>query len=378
MRYGSAAMDQAPPLLLDKLSDDVLLEILSHVRNITQRVDDKSRGPPLLPGVAPTFSAIQSVSLTSRRLRRLALPIVFRKVSVSGDCARLSECFRIMKRRPAVLANIRSLSLGTLYSESKPPESWANTIVEVLPQMPKLYRLDVELSEDHRDAVAAALASNHIRLPSVRILLLESYCEFLVQHCPLAECIISGPRMQTRTKTKRKIPPVEHDPRMTERLAVQAAASAQNVKHLALHANWSIELVQYVYDRLPNLRTLAMDGTLLYGYSPPDFMHILGKYQTLQVLGLPETTWLNVGYCPPAWANAVRLPDGVQAQGTPEHKLVEINTSVAMSAFKSSKSLGTVWIGGHLKADVERDRQGYAVSLQWTFGNRVASAPWGM
>ncbi|THU91269.1 hypothetical protein K435DRAFT_863525 [Dendrothele bispora CBS 962.96] len=130
---------------------------------------------------------VDSVSLVNRRLRRLSLPILFRKVSIRyvDDAERIQCLMEVLKYNMHLMPLIRELSVQVLfeYIDGKKPVILLLAAVDVLSRCTGLERLDLPRTElgrgDQRPIIEALNnhPSDNIRLQfmSVKFVVPESF-----------------------------------------------------------------------------------------------------------------------------------------------------------------------------------------------------------
>lgn len=417
----SSVMDKDAPISFDSLSNDVLLEICSHVRDIRANVFD-NKGADLLSalGLKKTvqLSALRSFSMVNQRLRSLNAPELFRRIKINGDWSEASRALKVVENCPALLANVRRFELAVYVGDvgPKPPIGLEQRLSAVLPKMQRMETLVLSLPEFHVDSFAESFSVNKVALPTVTTVIVGPFNEFVVDHCSNVEAVSSdgshflhsrrskqtvetdpsfdfdfteedddkdhvsladivgairhrvlGQKSKKAIKATKK-PTSQRNPKPETDHAlrlIQAAARAPHVTYFEMNQWWEARQVRQVYEHLPALRSLAMPGGR-YRDTPDAYLPTIARFEALEELVLADASSLNVGFHPPGCGNVYMGPGGAEYRQQVIAEGRRAADAVARQAFKTCNGLKRVWIGSHQRAQAERDQLGAFVDLKWT------------
>lgn len=352
---------------LDRLSDDALLEVCSYVRNLKEQVHGSRIWQTSGWGESRYLSALQSWSLTNRRLRDLTWPMLFSKINIRGSLSRSSRALKVFDDCPRILDTAKKFTfeISTIDDTGpRAPENVADMLATALIRMPKLKLLIIRLPKDYADVFAASFINNNVSLDTVQIVAAGSFCGFVIVHCPNAgtfsafwghhPCILGNEASESA-----------EDRKMHASLLIRAAGRATNVTHFEMLQQWSADLVKQVYNHLPHLHTLAMLGCH-YEDAPDSYLHIIGRFTSLRTLILAHAAFLRVGFDPPG-QEAYLSPDSEKKL---DEEYLKTQRLVAQMVFESSKTLETVWVGDDSEANVRRDADRQVTDIKWTHHSR--------
>lgn len=371
----SADMD-GQQVSLDRLSDDALLEVCSHVSNFKEKVKD-TYGSKFWQTLGweggKEISALQSLSMTNTHLHNLTKPTLFSKVKIEGDWSKGFRALKVLDNCPAILDNVKSFSFQIFTGFEvgpKPPENMANMLATILMRMPKLKRLIISLPEYHTEAFAAPFMDRNVSLDTVKVVGVGAFCDFVIGHCPDVQTVstIDWTFLHSKRRYDDDLES-DDDRRPHASLLIKAAGEAKNVSHFELIQSWSGKQVQQVLHHLPELQTLGMPGGN-YEDTPDSYLHIIGQFTSLRTLILADAASLNVGFDPPWCGNAYMGPGGAELAKRVEEEGLEAEKLVAKQVFEASKYLQTVWIGDHSEANARRDGNGEVIEIDWVYHSR--------
>lgn len=361
---------------LDNLNNDVLLEICSMVKDVPGKVDDPyPRGIMQIvqAGAAARekLSALTSLSMVNSRFRSLTAPTLFRGIKVDGDWKKASRGLELVERCPAMLDNIRSFRLS-VFTEfdvgPAPPRDFAPRLVRVLSQMPKLDTLFLALPEHHTDAFVDEFQARNLTLDGVKEIVVGSYCDFAINHCPNVERVASNGWVFLHSKRG------GYDKLHATKL-IESAAKAPNLTYFEMNQWWRVSQLEEVLSEMPHIKRLAMPGGR-YENPVTELYPIFAKFKHLEEVVLADASSLDVGFEPPWCGNAYMGPGGAELAARVAAEGEEARDNVAKAMFAACKPLKRLWVGDWSQGEAQRDEMGQVLEIRWNSTKRDAPSGW--
>ncbi|KAK0494144.1 hypothetical protein EDD18DRAFT_1356092 [Armillaria luteobubalina] len=127
---------------------------------------------------------------------------------------------------------------------------------------------------------------------------------------------------------------------------------------------WSVDLLTAVYDAMPSVETLTLDGgPVTDGLEA--LIPILSQFRVLKTLELVDVSSLNVGFNPPWCGNAYMGPGGAELLRRVQEQGEAANRRVTDMVFGACANLDVMILGHRSKAVVTRGRGGQIEDIRW-------------
>ena len=342
------------------ISDDVLLEICDAV---------KADGTPDRKG-RPTvdMDSIKALSQCNRKLRATLVPTIFRSIKIDrvGTETNAVSTFNAMEQSENVAEYTENfvLDIGTLrqYEEQDskhyrtPEDSFLQTLMtqlaRILGGMKRLQKASLMMTDPYTTHLQAAFEKTNTQLPTLRILKLAPYTDFLLAHCPN---LIAASHIDWRWIHGTREGDTRHQHSLN---LISAASHAPKLQHLALMFWWRLDMLEAVYSALPNIPSLAMIGGQ-YHDKLPNLLPLLAKFQHLKVLTTANVAEIGIrGYNPPRCGNAYMGPGGKKLREQVQGQMERAQVKAAVMVFEACKGLEVLWLGDATRCTVVRGKEG--------------------
>jgi hypothetical protein len=135
----------------------------------------------------------------------------------------------------------RSLKIRVFVDSGKeqfPPKNFDYRLLRTLQNMKMLENLELDIPEYHTDAFADVFDEANLSLPSVKKLVLGSYNDFMVKHCPNVETISSNGWVFLHSKRGVAFPADSNHPEHASML-VGKAAEASKLTYFEMSQLWT-------------------------------------------------------------------------------------------------------------------------------------------
>ncbi|KAK0238620.1 hypothetical protein EDD85DRAFT_827491 [Armillaria nabsnona] len=311
---------------------------------------------------------LKQMSLVDKRLRETSLPLLFRHVRfhftyIKDVWKLVTDAIESMLASTAfdvVLRYTRFLDirLSDNKSEDPMPSVLPIRLVEFLSApFHQLHTLAFTIDEKQVQTFDDKFTMAHIELPTVTNLRVGAYCDFMVRLCPNVEHVATFGWVWLHSR--RGSMTREHSFRL-----IAAAGDAKTLRHFEMNEWWSVSLLHAVYDAMPSIQNLALDGGPLRG-SLQDLVPILGQFKRLKKLGLVDASYLHVGFNPPMCGNAYMGPNGGEIRKQVQAQAEATRSRVADTVFGACINLEVLVLGNRSKAGATRCPGGKIREIQW-------------
>ncbi|KAK0434614.1 hypothetical protein EV421DRAFT_1839439 [Armillaria borealis] len=339
---------------------------MSSTQTITlQGVDDDVLG--VICSILGQYE-LKQMSVVDKRLREITLPLLLRRVRIHfiyiEDVWQLAtEAIESMLASTAfdvVVRHTRFLDIRLSdQSEDPMPSVLPTRLVDFLSApFRQLHTLLFTIDEKQVQAFDDKFTVAHIELPTVTILIVGAYCDFMVRLCPNVEHVATfgwvwlSSRRGSMTR--------EHSFRL-----ITAAGDAKMLRHFEMNEWWSASLLHAVYDAMPSIQKLTLkDGGPLRD-SLQVLVPILSQFKKLKKLGLVDPTSLHVGFNPPTCGNVYMGPNGGEIRKKVQAQVEAARNHIADTVFGACISLEVLILGNRSKAIATRCPWGKIREIQW-------------
>ena len=399
-RYMRSTYSKSQPSL-DDLPDDIILEICALLKNSTsvkERRDARYNNRPrsfkqelnridcwdfswkfLLMKRPRRYTPLKALSGTSRRMRQLAAPDLFRAVLIEHDWNwnQALSGLDCMNNSAAAHDYAESFSIQLWLEDSwydwwkddsmhrgpRPPRRLAPRLADVLRKLERIHDLTLNIPEYHTEVFRKAFQKTNVTLPCVKTLVLGPHMDWVIAMCPNVERISSGGNWLHSN--------VDGDYKHRHSFElVRSAGTASNLKHLEVFEWWSEEHLDWVLQYTPWIESLAMPGGN-YSSSIRKLLPTLSRLTNLKSLVLADASSLHVGFDPPGCGNCYMGPGGEQYRLQVAAEGRRATERVARTVFARLRTLKELWVGDYSKAVVVRTASGAVEEVVWTYGHRL-------
>ncbi|KAK0457781.1 uncharacterized protein EV420DRAFT_1547359 [Desarmillaria tabescens] len=251
---------------------------------------------------------LKQLSAVDKRLREVSLPLLLRRVCMrimhkEGMWQLATDAIESMLTSTAfdvVAGHTRfiDIRLSDDKDEDPLPSVLSGRLAEFLSApFRQLHTLVFTIDEKQAQTFEDKFIMPHIEIPTVTTLMVGAYCDFMVRLCPNVEHLATYGWIWLHSR----------------RGLIAVASEAKMLKHFEMNEWWSANLLQAVYDAMPSIQNLTLDGGPLRG-TLQDLVPILSQFKTLKKLGLVDASCLHVGFNPPRCGNAYMGPNGAEVR----------------------------------------------------------------
>ncbi|KAK0222969.1 hypothetical protein EDD85DRAFT_860483 [Armillaria nabsnona] len=320
---------------------------------------------------------LKQISLVDKRLRGISLPLLFQRVCMqfvyTENVWKLAtDAIEGMLASPAfdiVVGNTRFLDIRISddKSEDSMPSVLPGRLAELLSApFCQLRTLVFTVNETQAQVFGDKFRMAGIELRTVTTLMVGAYCDFMVPLCPNVEHVATYGWVWLHSK--RGAASREHSFRL-----IAAVGGARMLQHFEMNEWWSADLLKAVYDAMPFIEMLTLDGGPVRD-SLKALIPILSQFKKLKTLGLVDASSLDVGFNPPWCGNAYMGPDGAELLRRVQEEMEEANKRVADMVFGTCVNLDVMVLGNSAKAVVTRDHGGQIQDIRWCEAQRQTIA----
>ncbi|KAK0457785.1 uncharacterized protein EV420DRAFT_477857 [Desarmillaria tabescens] len=311
---------------------------------------------------------LEQIVLVDKRLREISLPLLFRRVRFSFE-----YCEDVWKSATedvedmlastvfnTVVGHTRSLDIRILNNKNEytMPPILPSRLAEFLSApFRQLRTLVLSIDETEAQFFDDEFGKAGIDLPTVTSLMVGAYCDFMVPLCPNVEHVATFGRVwlcSNRGRTSR-----EHSFKL-----IAAVSGAKKLQHFEMYEKWSVGLLQAVYDAMPSIGTLTLDGARVID-SLLALIPILSQFKRLKTLGLVSASLLDVGFDFPRIANARTRPGGREMLKRRREQVDAANKWIANTVFLACANLDVLVLDNIDKATVTRGQGRRIQDIQW-------------
>lgn len=236
--------------------------------------------------------SLKCLSSTNRNMRERLEPLVFRSIKIDQTSQHVvAASLTDVKSCPAACEHARSFHLkihkaniGSLEAVDGLSALVATTLIK----LPRLRVLSIEVPYNDAECYRDAIKVIELSLPSVQELHLGYKMEWMIKNCPEVSSIgttkdwrLDYLSVAVQSGTRSGLP----DPRDLFDF-IDAASEAKNLHTFELKAFWKLDIVQRVFDKMPNLRRLFLGGVL--ATLDPNVPEQLARLTKLTTVGLPS------------------------------------------------------------------------------------------
>ncbi|KAK0497278.1 hypothetical protein EDD18DRAFT_1161454 [Armillaria luteobubalina] len=311
---------------------------------------------------------LKQMSLVDKRLREISLPLLFRRVhfhfTYIEDVWKLAtEAIESMLASTAFDVILRytrflDIRLSDNKSEDPMPSVLPTRLNEFLSSpFRQLHTLAFIIDEKQAQNFDDKFTMAHIELPTVTNLMVGAYCDFMVRLCPNVERVATFGWVWLHSR--RGSMTREHSFRL-----IAAAGEAKMLKHFEMNEWWSASLLHAVYDAMPSIQNLTLDGGPLRA-DLQELVPILSQFKRLKKLGLVAASRLRVGFYPPRCGNIYMGPNGGLIRKKVQAEAEAAQNRVADMVFGSCINLEVLILANCSKAIVTRGPGGKIQEIQW-------------
>ncbi|OCL02599.1 hypothetical protein AOQ84DRAFT_392860 [Glonium stellatum] len=357
-------------LTLNDLNDDVLYEICWSVGALTTDVGNTQGQVPL-----------KNLSLVNKHFREITVSILFRNVCVVGPASESRMMIEgdWMTARAAIAAlqnslvkYIRNFKFD-IYTSERPTEPPAEEdfkqLVKFLDRMPQLRKLLLYVPLPHLKALESAFEATEIMLPSVKILVFNPLCVFLMNKCPNLE--VASVHMPDDWVYQRPFPDSVDTVQEFKVTLINALRSTKNLRRFEAKGPWHMNDLHALTTVAPKLQWLEMrGGWYVHEVDLLTSLAALSQFKNLERLDLADAYQLGLGFNPPRCGNAYMGPGGAGVRKQVEEDRKKTEEIAARAAFSSCTSLKEVWVGELSKARVIRGEGGHRDEIIWSRGKQ--------
>ncbi|SJL03450.1 uncharacterized protein ARMOST_06805 [Armillaria ostoyae] len=310
---------------------------------------------------------LKQMSVVDKRLREITLPLLLRRVRIHfvyiEDVWQLAtEAIESMLASTAfdvVVRHTRFLDIRLSdKSEDPMPSVLPTRLVEFLSaSFRQLHTLVFTIDEKQAQTFDDKFTMAHIELPTVTNLMVGAYCDFMVRLCPNVEHVATFGWVWLHSR--RGSMTREHSFRL-----IAAAGDAKMLKHFEMNEWWSASLLHAVYDAMPSIQNLTLDGGPLRD-GLQALVPILSQFKKLKKLGLVDASSLHVGFNPPRCGNVYMGPNGGEIRKKVQAQAEAARSRVADTVFGACINLEVLILGNRSKAIATRCPGGKIREIQW-------------
>ncbi|KAK0479799.1 hypothetical protein EDD18DRAFT_1364057 [Armillaria luteobubalina] len=316
---------------------------------------------------------LKQISLVDKRLREASLPLLFQRVcmrfvynteNVWKSAMDAVEDLLASTALDIVVRNTRFLDIHI--SEHPSEDCGEDSMPSVLPErlakllsapFRQLRTLVFSIDERKAQTFGNQFRMAGIELHTVTVLFVGAYCDFMVPLCPNVEHVATCDWVwltSNRGGASR-----EHSFRL-----IAAAGGAKMLRHFEMNEWWSADLLNAVYDAMPCIEMLTLDGGRVRD-SIKLLLPILSQFKKLKTLGLVHASFLGVGFDPPWSGNVYAGPGGVELLRRVQVEMEAANRCVADMVFGACINLDVMTLGDTARAVVIRGDGGQIQDIRW-------------
>ncbi|KAK0214188.1 hypothetical protein IW262DRAFT_305009 [Armillaria fumosa] len=305
---------------------------------------------------------LKQISLVDKRLRGISLPLLLRRV-YAIESMLASTALDVVSRETRFL----DIRISNDKSNDSMPTVLPGRLSELLSApFHQLHTLVFIIDESQAQAFEDKFRMAGIELPTVATLMVGSYCDFMVPLCPNVEHVATYGWVWLHSS--RGAASREHSFRL-----ISAAGGAKMLQHFTMNEWWSVDLLKAVYDAMPSIGTLTLDGGRVRD-SLQALIPILSQFKKLKSLGLVDASSLDVGFDPPRCGNAYMGPGGAKLLRRVQEQGEATNRRVADMVFGACVNLDDMVLGHRSKAVVTKGRGGQIQDIRWCEAQRQTIA----
>ncbi|KAL8666232.1 MAG: hypothetical protein Q9168_007529 [Polycauliona sp. 1 TL-2023] len=380
---------------LNDLNDDVLLEIIAAVEQSSTAIERKDRyyinhknQQPLSEKVRKVNDGVESplsliprsqllgpllaLSTTSRRLRHLAAPVIYKSIDLGkgeswwGALRKLdtiAKCDAVIVYSKSFAMDLyigptwteQYLKKGYEYKGPRPPSRFAPQLLATLSRLGSLKKLTLVIPEYHTEVFRTTFQASGSRFPSIHTLVLGPHMDWIIDMCPNVEIISSSGYRWLHTDV------LGFGESQHCQDFIESAGRAKHLQHFEMYAWWSQEHLVLVHQHMPNIRSLAMPGGR-YSDGIKTLLPTLSRFGNLRTLALADISDLGAGFEPGRCGNAYMGLNGQRWLQEVQRQGIEREKKVAKTVFAAMPNLEELWMGTHTRARVARSDLGDEIS----------------
>jgi len=354
------------PTSLNALDDDVLGLICAALGVSQNHKTKNSQAEKPKPH-------LDALSLTCKRLRGHCLPYLFHTFNLY--CYENNPWDRALEKlnawntnfSPFVREILVHLELGYMedpepFSDAL-PDVLAQTLSEISTSSPRLDKITVIINEDRAHLFERSFLKHVVLFPTVRRVVVSPYNDYLVSHCPNAEIVSVNDWVwlhSQKAATTR-----EHSFNLMKRVA-----TLKGLKCFVMKEWWTEELLEALHEAIPNIKTLIIPCSIAMSFET--YVSCMSRFRHVEVLSIPSSADLRVGFSPPRCGNAYMGPGGDEVRKRVDEQRKQAEEHVASTLFQRIPSLKELWFDIYTKATMEENSSELGKrkrELQWSYGN---------
>ncbi|KAK3706969.1 hypothetical protein LTR37_012468 [Vermiconidia calcicola] len=285
-------------------------------------------------------------------MRELTAPRLFKEVKVKhgwwgGNCS-----LKALEKSTHVFTLTRTFEMEMYVDDggkrSRPPKRLCARLATVLPALPKLTRLTLNLPEYQTEPFRKEFQNRAVTLPTAIFGGKERRYSWL-------DANVDG----------------EYKNRHCFDL-IRAAGEARRLRHFELQARWERSFLSAIRKAMPKIQSLALPGTR-YEDGIGELLPLFDGFSELKVLGLSNAADLDVGYNPPGCGNVYMGPGGDAVRKSVQEQGRRAEQRVARMVFRRLNGLEELWVGNYDRAKAVRTASRDITEITWDRAYRYAS-----
>lgn len=389
------------PWSLNRLNDDVLLDIYAALKRSSTTAERKERywanRPSSLlerlrdiPSCERSPSSIfintkhlmgplKALSTTSRRMRHLAAPDVFRSIQIGKDwdwnkalraLDSIALCGTVRDRTKSFTIELyigdtlwESLRSDRTHMGPGPPRRFPSRLLKVLTSLEKLEKLTLIIPEYHTEIFRKTFEKANATFPGVHTLVLGPHMDWIIAMCPHVETVSTHDWRWLHFN-------VDGDYKYRHSTdLIKSAGGATTLRHFEMMGWWTLAQLENVHRGMPGLQNLAMPGGR-YSDGIQSMLPTLRRFQDITSLSLADVSSLCVGFDPPGCGNVYMGPHGKEMLQRLREEKRSAEELVARMVFAAMPGLKELWVGDQSKAQKTRAVEDGIDDIIWTYAPR--------
>ncbi|KAI0095069.1 hypothetical protein BDY19DRAFT_64134 [Irpex rosettiformis] len=311
--------------ILCRLNDDVLDLVCAGLCDLATADKQQRRGR------REDKASLIPLSTTCKRFRTFCIPYIFQTFKLeyyAADPITLKLAFKADE---------------TLFTDAL-PDALASVLSTLTSLNSRLERFTLTIEPKRVDLFVAALVKRNVVFTSVRRLNIGHCADQVLDLFPntVALGIHGLPYRQT-------------DVRGWNTGLIEALPRLPKLQSFYLdQTSYEDEIIDALLKAIPNIKTLVLPCGIWSHFET--FVSKLARFREVEVLGIADSSQLNVGFCPPRCGNAYMGPGGAELARRVRQQCDEANERVASTVFSQFLQLTELWLGSYAPNMVTMDR----------------------
>ncbi|KAL8837028.1 MAG: hypothetical protein Q9170_002682 [Blastenia crenularia] len=381
---------------LNRLNDDILLEICAMIKLLAESTDwrdhrSTSRKTPLsrrlhdvTNGTEPplslfstakqTLDPFRAFSVTSRRMRYLCARTMFKNIQIGkywswsetlraldsiALCEPVREYARSFRIDVRINRHIKEPEDRTARGP-RPPSRLPRKLLEVLTGLPNLEKLTLIIPYYNPDYFREIFENANVSFPNIRTLVLGQHMEWVIALCPNVETITNH---GDRCCLPFGVADDHGLPQGTN--LIYSASRMPGLRHFEMVERWTLAQLEIMYQAMPWIQSLAMPGDT-YADGIETMLPTLSRFKNLTNLALAYVSELKVGFEIPFVCTMGEGFSEEERQRLHE-KIRQAEERTARMVFTRMHQLDQLWIGHRSEAKVTRTESGKVDKILWAY-----------